>query len=205
MLVTVLCSRSLRSLFDSTPFSPFLSALKTKVSSSPCTARCCLLFVMRTPCLAAHARFPLPPPWLFFSPCSRLDLAFFFLSFSLALQQGNTPKYGLIFHSSFIGRAGAKHKGRISRYLANKCSMASRIDSFSDVPENGTGISNIYGQKLKEQVEERLEFYKTGKGQFRALLLCSRVPRSLPPLSLCENRNLLTPSLFFCFFLVFFL
>ena len=39
--------------------------------------------------------------------------------------------------------------------------MASRIDSFSDVPEVG-GISNIYGQKLKAQVEERLEFYKTG-------------------------------------------
>ena len=75
---------------------------------------------------------------------------------------GNTPKYGLIFHSSFIGRAGAKHKGRISRYLANKCSMASRIDSFSDVPENGAGISNVYGTKLKAQVEERLEFYKTG-------------------------------------------
>jgi len=75
--------------------------------------------------------------------------------------KGNTPKYGLIYHSSFIGRAGAKHKGRISRYLANKCSMASRIDSFSDVPETG-GISNVYGQKLKEQVEERLEFYKTG-------------------------------------------
>merc|ERR1712071_172351 len=35
--------------------------------------------------------------------------------------KGNTPKYGLIFHSSFIGRAGAKNKGRISRYLANKC------------------------------------------------------------------------------------
>ena len=75
--------------------------------------------------------------------------------------KGNTPKYGLIFHSSFIGRAGAKHKGRISRYLANKCSMASRIDSFSDVPDSGR-ISNIYGTKLKEQVEERLEFYKTG-------------------------------------------
>ena len=45
--------------------------------------------------------------------------------------RGNTPKYGLIFHSSFIGRAGAKNKGRISRYLANKCSIASRIDCFS--------------------------------------------------------------------------
>jgi nucleolar protein 56 len=31
--------------------------------------------------------------------------------------KGNTPKYGLIYHSSFIGRASAKNKGRISRYL----------------------------------------------------------------------------------------
>merc|ERR1719502_2632420 len=26
--------------------------------------------------------------------------------------KGNTPKYGLIYHSSFIGRASAKNKGR---------------------------------------------------------------------------------------------
>ena len=26
--------------------------------------------------------------------------------------RGNTPKYGLLFHSSFIGRAGTKNKGR---------------------------------------------------------------------------------------------
>lgn len=42
--------------------------------------------------------------------------------------RGNTPKYGLIFHSSFIGRAKQRNKGRISRYLANKCSIASRCD-----------------------------------------------------------------------------
>jgi len=69
---------------------------------------------------------------------------------------GNTPKYGLIFHSSFIGRAGAKNKGRISLYLANKCSIASRIDSFSE--ESTT----VFGKKLKEQVEDRLKFYETG-------------------------------------------
>merc|ERR1712088_324317 len=69
---------------------------------------------------------------------------------------GKTPKYGLIFHSSFIGRAGAKNKGRISRYLANKCSIASRIDCFSE--ESTT----IFGSKLKEQVEDRLKFYETG-------------------------------------------
>ena len=35
---------------------------------------------------------------------------------------GNTPKYGLIFHSKFIGRAAAKDKGRISR-----CARAARV------------------------------------------------------------------------------
>merc|ERR1712025_321063 len=70
--------------------------------------------------------------------------------------KGNTPKYGLIFHSSFIGRAGAKNKGRISRYLANKCSIASRIDAFSDES------TSVFGKKLKEQVEDRLKFYETG-------------------------------------------
>lgn len=45
--------------------------------------------------------------------------------------RSNTPKYGLLFHSSFIARAGAKNKGRISRFLANKCSVASRIDCFA--------------------------------------------------------------------------
>merc|ERR1711871_1455942 len=75
--------------------------------------------------------------------------------------RGNTPKYGLIFHSSFIGRASAKNKGRISRYLANKCSIAARIDSFSDEP------NSLYGEKLKEQVEERLNFYTSGEAPSR--------------------------------------
>eukprot|EP00093_Oithona_nana_P010186 10186.XXX_315877_317547_1 [CDS] Oithona nana genome sequencing. len=71
-------------------------------------------------------------------------------------KKGNTPKYGLIFHSSFIGRAAAKNKGRISRFLANKCSIASRIDCFSE------SSTNVFGSKLKEQVEDRLKFFETG-------------------------------------------
>ncbi|RAL64690.1 hypothetical protein DID88_001722 [Monilinia fructigena] len=70
--------------------------------------------------------------------------------------KGNTPKYGLIYHSSFIGRAGAKNKGRISRFLANKCSIASRIDNFTEAP------TNKFGEALRAQVEERLDFYATG-------------------------------------------
>jgi nucleolar protein 56 len=68
--------------------------------------------------------------------------------------KGNTPKYGLIYHSSFIGRAGSKHKGRISRFLANKCSIACRIDCFSDVP------TNKFGGSSRAQVEERLNFLR---------------------------------------------
>ncbi|XP_067884692.1 nucleolar protein 56 [Heterodontus francisci] len=71
--------------------------------------------------------------------------------------KGNTPKYGLIFHSTFIGRAAAKNKGRISRYLANKCTIASRIDCFSEIP------TSVFGGKLRDQVEERLAFYETGE------------------------------------------
>jgi len=70
--------------------------------------------------------------------------------------KGNTPKYGLIYHSSFIGRAGAKNKGRISRFLANKCSIASRIDNFSEEP------TRKFGEALRKQVEERLDFYANG-------------------------------------------
>jgi len=70
--------------------------------------------------------------------------------------RGNTPKYGLIFHSSFIGRAKQRNKGRISRYLANKCSIASRIDCFMDT------TTATFGEKMKEQVEERLRFYEEG-------------------------------------------
>jgi len=70
--------------------------------------------------------------------------------------RGNTPKYGLIFNSPFIQKARKKDRGRIARVLANKASMACRIDAFSDVP------TNEYGTKFHEQVEERLEFYKSG-------------------------------------------
>merc|ERR1712020_391671 len=72
-------------------------------------------------------------------------------------KKGNTPKYGLIFHSSFIGRAAAKNKGRISRFLVNKCTIASRIDCFSEQS------NNVFGNKLKDQVEDRLKFFETGE------------------------------------------
>lgn len=70
--------------------------------------------------------------------------------------KGKTPKYGLLYHSTFIGRAKQKNKGRISRYLANKCTIASRMDCFSDL------ATDVFGRKLRDQVEERLRFYDSG-------------------------------------------
>merc|ERR1719487_1720688 len=61
--------------------------------------------------------------------------------------KGNTPKYGFLYNSSFISRAGAKNKGRISRYLANKCSIAARIDCFSDT------LTGKFGEEMRDQVE----------------------------------------------------
>lgn len=71
----------------------------------------------------------------------------------------NTPKYGLIYHSSFISRAIGKNKGRISRFVANKCAIASRIDCFSEVPVP------TYGEFLRQQVEDRLKYFETGQPQ----------------------------------------
>jgi len=70
--------------------------------------------------------------------------------------KGKTPKYGLIFNSTFIGRASQPNKGRISRYLANKCAIASRVDCFSENP------TNKFGETLKAQLEERLKFVASG-------------------------------------------
>jgi nucleolar protein 56 len=107
-------------------------------------------------------------------------------------------QYGLLYHSSFISRAGPKHKGRISRFLANKCSIASRIDCYSGefvglsvwyagaecrslpflFPLNSFHHSSTFiphpthhpdtptpkfGEALRAQVEERLNFFETGQ------------------------------------------
>jgi len=102
--------------------------------------------------------------------------------------KGNTPKYGLIYHSTFIGRADAKNKGRISRYLANKCSIATRIDSFSDEP------TRLYGEKLREQVEERLKFYETGAAPRRNVDVMKEVAKQMKTDDDDEMADVETPK-----------
>lgn len=86
-------------------------------------------------------------------------------------------QYGLIYHSTFIGRAGPKYKGRISRFLANKCSIASRIDCYTGTSPTHLSLlvcsyqcsrttdhpTAKFGEVLRQQVEERLTFFETGE------------------------------------------
>ncbi len=79
--------------------------------------------------------------------------------------------------------------GRIARYLANKCSIASRIDSFNEGANTDT-----FGVKLRQQVEERLEFYKSGTKPRKNLDVMHegkppRLPRP-PPSPTCALRSL---------------
>ncbi|KAK1375669.1 Nop domain-containing protein [Heracleum sosnowskyi] len=53
-----------------------------------------------------------------------------------------TPKYGLIYHASLIGQAAPKHKGKISRSLAAKTSLAIRYDALGDGEDNSMGLEN---------------------------------------------------------------
>lgn len=87
--------------------------------------------------------------------------------------KGNTPKYGLIYHASAIARSAPKNKGRMSRFLANKISIASRIDCFSDAP------TTKFGEVLHAQVEERLAFYETGKPPGKNADAMSKALRSI--------------------------
>ncbi|EFA80654.1 NOP5 family protein [Heterostelium album PN500] len=77
--------------------------------------------------------------------------------------RGKTPKYGIIYKSGFISKATPKNKGRISRCLANKVSIATRIDCFSENPTDKFGLT------LKKQVDDRLEFFTSGVSPKRNL------------------------------------
>lgn len=66
----------------------------------------------------------------------------------------DTPKYGLIYHASLIGQAAPKHKGKISRVLAAKASLATRVDALSD--ETVDHVDTTIGYEGRAKVEARL-------------------------------------------------
>ncbi len=46
--------------------------------------------------------------------------------------RSNTQNYGLLFTSKCLLKVGDWYKGRISRYVATKCFIATKIDCLGD-------------------------------------------------------------------------
>ena len=74
----------------------------------------------------------------------------------------STPKYGLIYHSSLVGQATGKNKGKIARQLAAKAALGVRADALSDwnkdeVDEDDRGAMGAAARARLENNLRRLE------------------------------------------------
>lgn len=68
----------------------------------------------------------------------------------------DTPKYGLIYHASLVGQASTKMKGKVSRMLAAKASLACRVDAL------GEETSTDLGMEHRAKVESRIKQLESG-------------------------------------------
>lgn len=70
--------------------------------------------------------------------------------------KSQTPKYGLIYHASLVGQSNAKNKGKISRILAAKLSLCTRVDAFKhqDGPSVALEHRSYVEKKLRRLLEE---------------------------------------------------
>lgn len=64
----------------------------------------------------------------------------------------DTPKYGLIYHSSLVGQASGKNKGKIARTLSAKAALCLRVDALSELSAEGAD-----GEEIAVDDEERAE------------------------------------------------
>jgi len=80
----------------------------------------------------------------------------------------NTPKYGLIYHASLVGQAAPKIKGKISRVLAAKTSLAARVDALGEEVTNEIGLSGrtVVENRLKH-LEDALKNTNSGSAKFK--------------------------------------
>jgi len=68
----------------------------------------------------------------------------------------DTPKYGLIYHASLIGQTGAKNKGKMSRMLAAKSALATRVDALGEETNTTLGVEH------RAKLEKTLRFLEEG-------------------------------------------
>ena len=70
--------------------------------------------------------------------------------FKALKNHANTPKYGILFNSKFVLKSSQEKRAKMSRSLANKCSLAIKIDYFSTVH------TVCYGKQFKLELDKQL-------------------------------------------------
>lgn len=69
----------------------------------------------------------------------------------------DTPKYGLIYHAQLVGQASSKLKGKVSRMLAAKAALATRVDALGEETNTDLGIEH------RAKVEGRIRQLEGGE------------------------------------------
>ncbi|XP_038049142.1 nucleolar protein 58-like [Patiria miniata] len=81
----------------------------------------------------------------------------------------DTPKYGLIYHASLVGQTNPKNKGKVSRMLAAKTSLAIRVDALGEDNDMEIGIqSRAKVEARLRQLEEGTMHRISGTGKAKA-------------------------------------
>ncbi|GAA5874727.1 hypothetical protein JCM3774_004793 [Rhodotorula dairenensis] len=76
----------------------------------------------------------------------------------------DTPKYGLIFHSSLVGQAPPKLKGKMARMVATKAALSIRLDALADADSKSSLDSATIGIDNRVKLEARLRQLEAGTG-----------------------------------------
>merc|ERR1719295_868752 len=65
-----------------------------------------------------------------------------------------TPKYGLIYHAQLVGQSGTKLKGKVSRMLAAKASLACRVDALGEEAEASAELGMEQRMKIEARIRQ---------------------------------------------------
>ncbi|XP_015177781.1 PREDICTED: nucleolar protein 58 [Polistes dominula] len=81
----------------------------------------------------------------------------------------DTPKYGLIYHSAMIGQCSIAMKGKMSRMLAAKASLAARIDALGETESYDFGIEHKAKLEARLKILEERKLHRiSGTGKSKA-------------------------------------
>ena len=67
----------------------------------------------------------------------------------------DTPKYGLLYHSSLVGMAPPKMKGKMARMVATKTALSVRLDALADADSKSDLSAPTIGSEARTKLEAR--------------------------------------------------